>query len=409
MIKEYQIEDTIVAYFDGRLNDEDSAELLHRVSVSPEIREIFQEHEAIRVVAYRAARNVAVSPELEESVFARVAALQEKSEKILPLAFWTLPRISAIAGAATLIAVGLFAPWGTSDTNSSNNSLVQGTEMTQVTQGTAMLDGSHVVENAILNGRKFSNKIGSGNTLSSNNMNSIADANPVGVIPLQKQADASIEIIPQAAKADRINMPGIGTPQPTLRSLSSLPDADNAPMFEVGLATNLMSGFNEPADVPQTQLLSEFAFRAAYNFDSRNQIGFRLTRVAFPELQTQPANLNGYTLVTGTIGQSQPGFSEEIYYKYRLPINDGLFYLTGSVGGGFYNLGSLLSGELGFEVPVSEKLIGGVSFILSRLHQNGSQEDVLNANALNGPVIYDGANVYNSLAGRFEYGMSYRF
>src|ERR1700733_11166603 len=106
-MKEYQIEDTIVAYFDGRLNDSECAELLHRVSVSPEIREIFQEHEAMRLMSYRAMRNVTVSPELEDAVFARVAALEETREKVMPVAFWTLPKISAMAGAAALIAFGV--------------------------------------------------------------------------------------------------------------------------------------------------------------------------------------------------------------------------------------------------------------------------------------------------------------
>ena len=413
MIKEYQIEDTIVAYFDGRLNDEDSAELLHRVSVSPEIREIFQEHEEIRVVAYRAARNVSVSPELEESVFARIAALQEKSEKVLPIAFWTLPRISAMAGAAALIALGLLAPWRTSDTfvkpvNVPVSSLVQGTETTQVTQGTSALAvGSPVAETASLTGRKISKEIAGGNSSSRENVNSIASAIPVATIPVQVEPAPAIHIIPQAAKADRINMPTVGGMPTTLRSLSGLPDRDNVHMFEFGLATNLMAGFSRPADAPQTQILSEFALRAAYNFDSRNQIGFRLTRVAFPKLTTTPpAQFTGYALVTGALGQSQAGYSEEMFYKHRMPVNDGLFYVTGSIGGGFYQLGTLLSGELGLEVPMSDKLIGGVSLILSRLHQNGSESAILSGNE---PVIYDGPNVYNTLSGRIEYGMSYRF
>jgi hypothetical protein len=408
-MKEYQIEDTIVAYFDGRLNDDDSAELLHRVSVSPEIREIFQEHEAIRVAAYRAARNVTVSPELEDSVFARVAALEEASrEKAVPVTFWTLPRISAVAGVAALIAIGLFAPWRASDTIVKQGSLGQRTEMTQVTS--SFVGGSHIVETASFAGRKVSSEVASGTSSSSENMNSIADASPAGVVPLQSESRDAIQIIPQPVQSDHINMPSIVGNPPTLRSLSRLPDRDNAPMFEIGFATDAMPGFNLPGNVvsnplPTSEIPSEFAFRAAFNFDPANQIGFRFTRVGFPDLQTISTPLNGYALVTGST-PLQVGYSEEVFYKHRVPIDDGLFYLSGSIGGGFYSEGTLFSGELGLEVPVSDRLLGGVSLIVSKLHQNGSEQGILSGDE---PVIYDGPNVYNTLAGRIEYGMIYRF
>ena len=109
------IEDTIIAYLDGRLNDADSAELLHRVSVSPEIRQMFQEHEALRQISYRAARNAVVSPELEESLFARIAAIKESRDVVAPVPFWSMPRISAMAGVTAIIALALLAPWRTNE------------------------------------------------------------------------------------------------------------------------------------------------------------------------------------------------------------------------------------------------------------------------------------------------------
>jgi len=413
MIKEYQIEDTIVAYFDGRLNDEDSAELLHRVSVSPEIRELFQEHEAIRGVAYRAARNVSVSPELEESVFARVAALQEaERERAVPIAFWTLPRVSAMAGAAALIAIGVFAPWGMSDTivkqTNGPSSVVQGTQGTQ-----SQVANSTVAENPSLTDRKISNEITRENTSSSEGKGNlmIADASPVAAIPSQDESVASIQIIPQPAQSDRINMPSVGGEPKTLRSLSGLPDRDNAPMFEFGFATDITPGFNVPASlVTQTpsfiNLATEFAVRAGYNFDSRNQVGLRIARTGFPDLQITTSQLNGYTLVTGSMASQVIGFSEEAFYKHRIPINDGLLFVTLSAGGGLYQSGSLLSGEVGLEMPLNDRLIGGVSFIMNRYHQNGGENAILSGN---GPVIYDGPNVFNTLDGRIEYGLSYRF
>jgi len=409
MIKEYQIEDTIVAYFDGMLNDEDSAELLHRVSVSPEIRELYQEHEAIRGVAYRAARNVSVSPELEESVFTRIAALQEAGrEKLVPVAFWTLPRISAMAGAAALIALGLLAPWRTSDSfvkpaNSPVLASGQATEMTQATKGTQTLGAnSPFAENPRLSGRKFSSEIGKRNSSSSDNGNLIAEAIPVPSIPSQIESDPAIQIIPQAAEADRINMPSVGNAPKTLRLLSGLPDMDNAPMFEIGLAT-ATPGFNAPADVTtKPQIISEMALRAAYNFDSRNQIGLRVTRVDFPAIQTVDAS--GYKSITT---ESQMGLSEELYYKHRVPINDGLLYISGGIGGGFYTSGTLLSAELGLEMPMSDKLVGGISLIVNSMHQSSSESAV--SSSIAEPVIYDNTKVYNRLAGRIEFGLMYGF
>ncbi len=102
-IWQFLLKDTIIAYFDGRLNDTDGAELLHRVSVSPEIRQIFQEHEALRQVAYRAARNVTIPSSLEESLFQRITAMEK--EESLPVGFWSSRRIATFAG----VAVALFA------------------------------------------------------------------------------------------------------------------------------------------------------------------------------------------------------------------------------------------------------------------------------------------------------------
>src|SRR2546421_10782766 len=79
------LEDKIIAYFDGSLSDADSAELLHRVSVSPEIRELFREHEMLRDLAHEAARSVTISPEIESSLFSRIEALSGNVVREKPL------------------------------------------------------------------------------------------------------------------------------------------------------------------------------------------------------------------------------------------------------------------------------------------------------------------------------------
>ena len=105
------LEDTIISYFDGGLSDADSAELLHRVSVSPEIRELFREHEMLRGLAHEATRSVMVRPEIEAQIFSRVEALagSEQREK----AMFVFSRRTAMALALALIypgSLGYFVP-----------------------------------------------------------------------------------------------------------------------------------------------------------------------------------------------------------------------------------------------------------------------------------------------------------
>jgi hypothetical protein len=425
MIKEYQIEETIIAYFDGRLSDGDSAELLHRVSVSPEIREIFQEHEAMRVMAYSASRNVIVPSYLEESVFARISALDEAGrEKAVPVAFWTLPRISTLAGAAALVVLGLFALWRTSDTivNSARNQISNSQPVENTRAGSVAPNFGENPSATNIAGRLHTSEangttegiVHTNQRASDESGGLMTDSAPVINSPFKSEGDPAIQIIPAAFEANRISGPSLSQPHPTLRSFSRLPGGDNTPSFEIGIATDMTPAFNEPANVVTqaesfSNLASEFALRAAYAFDSRNQIGLKIARVGFPDLQlavSQPISQNGYTLVVGSMSKPLIGFSEEAFYKHRIPLNDELVYVTLTAGGGFYKAGTLLSGELGLEIPIGDNLAGGVSLILSRIHRNGSLQAVLRGNE---PVIYDGPNIYNTLAGRIEFGLSYSF
>lgn len=416
------IEDTIIAYFDGRLNDADSAELLHRVSVSPEIRQAFQEHAALRHMAFRAARNTVVSPELEESVFSQVAALSKDRTRAVPVGFWSLPRVSAVVGAAAIVLlIALLSPRQSSN-NPPITSQVVASQNAPSFGATSEQVPSSLLSSAISSGSVTAQSLAPAsitNVRMSKEKLEAAPA-PVKITPLnlpdlgeQKQniAEPIIQIVPKAEASNDINMPTVGSPPQTMLSLRGLPDPDEAPLFEIGLASDAMPGFNAPADVierplPIVDLASEFALRFGFNIDSRNQIGLRLTRVTFPNMSwAATPGAFGYTVANGSI-ESQIGYAEEIVYKHREPMDQGLFYLTGSVGGGIYSQGSLFSCELGLEVPVSDKLMGGVSVIVSRLHQYGSEQNAVSGN---GPVIFEGANIYNTLAGRMEYGLTYRF
>jgi hypothetical protein len=404
------IEDTIIAYLDGHLNDTEGAELLHRVSVSPEIRQIFQEHEALRQVAFRAARNAAVPTELEESVFARVAALEDSRDRALPVSFWSMPRVAAMAGTAAVIALALLAPWRAGETNlSSNHSVITASlpaPSAEMASATSDLNAG-ISTASVPSTRSIAMPQRNATLASAAGLPLLANNIPAAQSP-QSESDPVMQLIPKPSESDRINMPDVGNYPQTLRSLRGLPDPDDAPLFEIGIASDAMPGFNAPANVigqtlPTYDLATEFAIRLGFNLDVRNQIGIRFTHVEFPYLDVSNPIGQFYTVANSSF-ESQVGYAGELFYKHREPIDDGQFYVSGSVGGGWYTNGTLLSCELGLEVPVSEHVIGGVSLILSRLHQY--EQSPLTSSE---PVIYEGPNIYNSLAGRMEYGITYRF
>src|ERR1051325_4684317 len=106
------LEDKIIAYFEGELSDADSAELLHRVSVSPEIRDLFREHEMLRTLAHEATRSATIRPEIEASIFSRVEAMASKASREKPMFIFSRRTAVALALALVLISgsLGYFVP-----------------------------------------------------------------------------------------------------------------------------------------------------------------------------------------------------------------------------------------------------------------------------------------------------------
>jgi anti-sigma factor RsiW len=214
------IEDTIIAYLDGHLNDTEGAELLHRVSVSPEIRQIFQEHEALRQVAFRAARNAAVPTELEESVFARVAALENSRDRGLPVGFWSMPRISAMIGTVAIIALALLAPWRAGETNLNSNHRViaasQPAAPVGIAQATSNLNaGSPTASLPTESSNTTTHRNAVRESHSASNVSTLADNLPAAQPP-QSISDPVIQIIPKPDESDRINIPTVGNSPQTL-------------------------------------------------------------------------------------------------------------------------------------------------------------------------------------------------
>lgn len=391
-MKAYPIEDTIIAYFDGRLNDSEGAELLHRVSVSPEIREIFEAHDALRQMAFRAARNISIPPELEEAVFARVAALQD--EERLPVGFWSLRRISAVAGVAAIIIAGIVSSFEFQNvgTNNAGNHNVKDSYAKEISIQHTIADARFENMQWIKHGVQpvYRAAIMQGNPeIPGDNLTVANDISSSAITMHPMQAELGVA---------SIQLPSIG--HGSFQTLRELPLDEAESKFEAGISSP-MSGFSFPGSVPQQGLFSDVTIRVAYNLGEKNQVGVRITDGSFAGVT--PVAGVGYTHMAM---EEQHGYAGELFYRHREPVMDGLFFVTGGAGGGFYSLGTLLSAELGIEVPFGERVLGGVSFVVSRMHQNGSESAILSSST---PVIYDGSNVFNSLNGSIEYALTYRF
>jgi anti-sigma factor RsiW len=398
-MKEYQIESEIIAYLDGRLNDADSAELMHRVSISPEIRELFQEHEALRQMAFHASKNVSVPAELDDAVFANVLALKRAEDRVAaPVMFWTVKRVSVMAAAVALIVAGTLGSLEFGSKSPANLAVTSGSSNSQVSIAQAsMAPEIHSVTNGAptVAAPQFENT----NTRATQ----VHETLPAAAAP-QEEVAAEVANMPQSeaaiAMAPLPRSGSIKSPnvlEPSARSLRDLFAADGYEQFEVG--ADLASSFVTPGSVGNLAPYN-FRLRVAYNFDDRNQIGVRVARSKFSDMAVSMTPNNWYSASEATAQR----MSEELFYEHRFPVDNGLFSVSLGAGGGIFDNGWLAGPEAGIRIPVGARMLFGASFLLSYVHQTHTALDDINS-----PVIYEGKDFQNTLVGRIEYGLSYRF
>jgi hypothetical protein len=109
-------------------------------------------------------------------------------------------------------------------------------------------------------------------------------------------------------------------------------------------------------------------------------------------------------------------FAEEIYFTHReaSPIGE-LLQIDLTAGAGLIPNGSTISAELGFRLPFGDHFMGGISFSLTRVHSNAPLlQDLINSEVDGSvgnstPIIIEGSDIRNTLNGRIQYGLSYRF
>ncbi len=389
----YSTEDTIIAYFDGRLTDAEGAELLHRVSISPEIRELFEQHSALREMAVRAVRQTTIAPELEASLFRRIEALHQ--EEKLPAAFWSIRRLSLTGALAALLLFGVvhsFEFGNSVKPQGVNNSAVKVMPAIQYDRAFVRFDAPSVTMNSkVING-----------AVAKEARTSVA-TEPESSHELDREPDIAMQPVPRTIQPADIEIPGHSTS--SLESLRSFQGNDEPARFELGVSSP-MSGFVAYSNL-SPGLFSDVTIRVAYNIDPNNQIGIEATGGGFVKLNTTSTNEKGYTSITGAQVLAT-SYAEELVYRRREAVGDGLFYVIGGIGGGIYSLGTVFTAELGIQVPFGNRMLGGVSIVADRLHQSGaSPSDMVNASSI--PAIYSGARAVNTLMGHIEYALSYQF
>lgn len=405
-MKIYQIEDTIIAYFDGRLDDSQRAELLHRVSVSPEIRELFTQHETMRRLAARAARNVSVRPAIEEAVFANVAALhaREKRERMIPI--WTMRRLSVAAAVLAFLALGAAEWYGldpitggfatgvsskvttrspesttSMSTASSNSVAATNTSLSADDQSAAT---SHVFATPV-------NRVNEG----------LTDTSSSSSEPQVAEAVLSQAAPRETAQAASILQPSVidhGIPRPELAS------ANGFERFDVGLETSTRADY--PAYVITAQPFHDWRIHAGYGLDANDFVGLRIEQTDFAKLSA--STVGGFVEYTNSTVFT-PAY--ELYYARRQDLAGGRFAVEASLGAGLYGGGNLLSLETGIRIPIPilDHLTAVASGSLMRVHQNGPTKDELIAQSTQTPVLFEAADVRNTLVFRLRYGFAYKF
>ena len=455
------IEDRIIAYFDGRMTDGESAELLHRVSVSPEIRKLFREHEVLRELARSAQASAVVRPELEADLFSRIDALaaaeqaavlapveEKKRRRVIPF-FWSRWRLGLatalgafVIGTAITLGPELFDRDGADNADPQSTTKLgasNGTDAPQIVTKEDIAKDNDIASEAEAPAKQNFDKIIRGDrdyearqvanerpALLSNKTdrsyktyrsytsqensggaNSIADYTSTA----STSAEPAATIAPISTVAAKSAMPiGIGAEKgniPVFRAEDIVQDEAD---FEMALETS--SGFSYPADGPGIQPFADPRISVGYFLDRHNIVGVRFTSGLFQALPESSVTTNAaYTSISRNLEQERIN-NYGVYYTRRVygVLND-LMNLDASVGAGYISNGYTLSAELGLRLPISSKLFGNISFALTRVHMNAPMmEEITNSVSVSdGPVLIEGSDVQNTINGRIHYGLSYQF
>ncbi|HET6512918.1 MAG TPA: hypothetical protein VFH43_12040 [Candidatus Kapabacteria bacterium] len=466
------IEDRIIAYFDGRLTDDESADLLHRVSVSPEIRRIFREHEMLREMAHTAQASTVVRPELEASIFSRIEALaaaeqaplaepvaQEKDrrKRAVPF-FWTRWRIGLAAavgafvlGTAVTLGPELFGD-DTGDAPSVSSQQMKQpqsggsqnlTDAPAITPKEVITGSNDVVTEVRSQGKQNFDRIVRGDRdyearqarnermraagtvgdrIDGTNATDKADLTDVN--DLARSKSTTVESSPAAASSSE--------------PIASVSPRSSAPVLEVGGEKNLpyfraedieqdfddweislesSSGFAYPASRSGIAPLADMRIGLGWHLNANNIISFRGTYGLYEKLPDEPTvvDARNYLSVTRNLDRERilaPG----LFYTHRIyGVLSPRISMDLSLGGSYLMRGEddhTISAEVGLRMPISDKFSMIGTFSLTRVHIDANSMDEVIEKIVtdnDGPVLIEGSDVRNTINGRIHYGLSYQF
>ena len=419
------IEDKIIAYFDGELSDADSAELLHLVSISPEIRDLFRQHEMLRELAHEATRSVMVSPEVESALFSRIEALAQKPAREKAVLIFSRRTVAVAALALVLISssLGYLVPKLFSNgpeeqvqapalrqenISGSEKTLLNGSSAASIEKLSLPVKANlaNVVRKQVALNREVSDREEIGSVTDRTDGTGRTD---VAKISLVDKPIGLREINPVSAKSEDIHSSNIGEHHSPFDLKEISPESGS--LFEIGLQTS--SGFTYPADAAPIKPFADQRLSIAYHITENNVIGFRLGSGLYQQLgDVKRTQENGLDVLSRNI-ETKRSFSEEIYFSHLEPIYFvAPLTLEFSLGGGFIPNGYSLGIEAGIRIPLSESFLFDAVFALSRIHSNGLAASAILASesTSNKPVLFgESTDIRNTLNGRLHYGFIYRF
>ena len=414
------LEDKIIAYFDGELSNADSSELLHLTSVSPEIRDLFRQHEMLRTLARQATTSVMVSPEVESSLFSRIKALSE--DQVREKAVLIFSRRTAVLAALALVlfsgSLGYFIPKFLSGQSQQTSKNIP-PHPENISQTLPPLHTASILSAANVPAKQGSENI----SVSSNGTHSASlteaprhvSSNPIPADPFDHALVLSDGVQPISKDIQPVSLPmedihsDIGRERHSPFDRKEMP-AESRSLFEASLQTS--SGFTYPADASPIKPFADQRLSFAFHITENNVIGFRLGSGLYQQLgDVKRSSDNGTELLTRSI-ETKRSFSEELYVSHLEPIFFlAPFTLEFSLGGGFIPNGYTFGAEAGVRIPFAESLMFDVAFGLSRAHSNALRSRAIldSENSGGKPVMIDAADIHNTLNGRLHYGLLYRF
>jgi hypothetical protein len=405
------LEDKIIAYFDGELSDADGAELLHRVSVSPEIRNLFREHEMLREMAHESASAVTISPEIESSLFAKIEALAEKPAR--KKAVWVFSRRTALVAALALVLIsgslGYLVPRMLSGNNSQQVAQTsKNIDMSALPSTQPVAAENNIAQQTISSNRSHeSNKAYKSFTTSATSDETPNQNIAINQPSVSNKAASLVEIQQVSPRFQDIHS-GIGGERLSPFDQKGMPEEPRS-LFEASLQTS--SGFTYPADASPVKPFADQRLSLAYHITENNLIGLRIGSGLYQELGNVTQSFSGGVEVLSRNLETKRSFSEEVFLAHLFPIDFvAPFFLEFAVDGGFVPNGYSVGAEAGVRIPFSENMMFDASFSLSRVHSNALTSDqILASENATTPILLESVDIHNTLYGRLHYGLLYRF